>query len=507
MDDSSDGKKSRLEPAPSRVLHIRGLPADISEQELLPLMGTLGTVANTLVLRGKGQAFVEMRDLAVAKHIVSYFPTLSVRGYTARFQYSAHQELKVEPQAAASPAEPSAVLHVQVANLVYPVTLETIHSLFSRHGQVHKIITYAKAGGFRALVQMSDSQTASMAKSALDNQHIYTGCCMLQITFSTLKELIVRYNNDRSWDYTNPSLSAGGPAGPYGGPGGPSSMAPPHPRGPGMHPHGGPQMAGGPPMSMQHPHGPPMGMGHAMAAGPAIMPGPHGGGPMPGPYGPAMGPGFGGPPPFPGGPQPFMPGMGPGPASPVILVSNIVPDTTTCDHLFVLFGVYGDVLRIKIPYRKKSTALIQFREPSMAQQAVSYLNDIPLHGSVLHVQMSKFGSVSLPRAEEGESGLTKDYTNSPLHRFKNAVSKNRTHIYPVSSNLHLSSLPETMPDEEIARAFMSFGVVTNVRRFPADARMAVIEFAAVDQAINALVNMHNAALGTSPHIRISFAKG
>lgn len=40
-----------------------------------------------------------------------------------------------------------------------------------------------------------------------------------------------------------------------------------------------------------------------------------------------------------------------------------------------------------------------------------------------------------------DAGLTKDFTNSPLHRFKKPGSKNFQNIYPPSAVLHLSNIP------------------------------------------------------------------
>lgn len=44
---------------------------------------------------------------------------------------------------------------------------------------------------------------------ALDGQNIYNSCCTLRIDFSKLVNLNVKYNNDKSRDYTRPELPAG----------------------------------------------------------------------------------------------------------------------------------------------------------------------------------------------------------------------------------------------------------------------------------------------------------
>merc|ERR1712168_333715 len=58
----------------------------------------------------------------------------------------------------------------------------------------------------------------------------------------------------------------------------------------------------------------------------------------------------------------------------VVLVSNLDEAETTPDKLFTLFGVYGNVIRVKILFNKKDTALIQFAEATMAEKARQYLD-------------------------------------------------------------------------------------------------------------------------------------
>lgn len=44
---------------------------------------------------------------------------------------------------------------------------------------------------------------------ALDGQNIYNACCTLRISFSKLTSLNVKYNNEKSRDYTRPDLPSG----------------------------------------------------------------------------------------------------------------------------------------------------------------------------------------------------------------------------------------------------------------------------------------------------------
>lgn len=62
---------------------------------------------------------------------------------------------------------------------------------------------------FQALIQYPDTQTAQAAKQSLDGQNIYNSCCTLRIDYSKMSSLNVKYNNDKSRDYTNPNLPTG----------------------------------------------------------------------------------------------------------------------------------------------------------------------------------------------------------------------------------------------------------------------------------------------------------
>lgn len=104
----------------------------------------------------------------------------------------------------------------------------------------------------------------------------------------------------------------------------------------------------------------------------------------------------------------------------------------TPDSLFTLFGVYGDVLRVKILYNKKDNALIQYSEPQQAQlgifppassinkqySAIQHLDKVRWHDKVIRVAPSKHNNVQLPKEGQPDAGLTRDYSHSPLHRFK-----------------------------------------------------------------------------------------
>jgi len=94
------------------------------------------------------------------------------------------------------------VLLCSIEDMTYPVTIEDIHRVFSLCGFVCKISTFEKAAGFQVLVQYADVPTAVNAQQTLEGYNIFEGCCRLRISFSRHTDLNVRFNSDRSRDYT-----------------------------------------------------------------------------------------------------------------------------------------------------------------------------------------------------------------------------------------------------------------------------------------------------------------
>ncbi|GJP41974.1 hypothetical protein CLOM_g1578 [Closterium sp. NIES-68] len=89
----------RYSQPPSKVLHVRNLPWEATEEELAELCNPFGRVVNTKTNVGanRNQAFVEFADLNQAIAMVSYYASSSepaqVRGKAVYLQYSTRQEI------------------------------------------------------------------------------------------------------------------------------------------------------------------------------------------------------------------------------------------------------------------------------------------------------------------------------------------------------------------------------------------------------------------------------
>ncbi|CAI5509888.1 unnamed protein product [Closterium sp. Naga37s-1] len=208
----------RYSQPPSKVLHVRNLPWEATEEELSELCKPFGRVVNTKTSVGanRNQAFVEFADLNQAIAMVSYYASSSepaqVRGKAVYLQYSTRQEITTSNKTGDSSS--GNVLLVTIEGVeAGDVTIDVLHLVFSAFGFVQKIATFEKSAGFQALVQYGDPETANSAKSSLDSRSIpsyllpeHVQACSLRISFSAHTDLNVKFQSHRSRDYTNPYL-------------------------------------------------------------------------------------------------------------------------------------------------------------------------------------------------------------------------------------------------------------------------------------------------------------
>ncbi|XP_068095857.1 polypyrimidine tract-binding protein 2 isoform X1 [Hyperolius riggenbachi] len=504
----NDNKKfkgdDKMESTPSRVLHIRKLPGEVTETEVIALGLPFGKVTNILMLKGKNQAFLELATEEAAATMVNYYASMPphLRNQPIYIQYSNHKELKTDSalnqraqamlqavsavqttnstvgsnsgsETTVSSAQ-SPVLRIIIDNMYYPVTLDVLHQIFSKFGTVLKIITFTKNNQFQALLQYGDPANAQQAKLALDGQNIYNACCTLRIDFSKLVNLNVKYNNDKSRDYTRPDLPSGD-----GQPALDPAIAAAFAKETSL--LANPQkiflnqdfihMYKAVPGALS-----PLGIPNAAAAAAAAAAG------RVGIHGVTTS------------------------ASTVLLVSNLNEEMVSPQSLFTLFGVYGDVQRVKILYNKKDSALIQMADGNQSQLAMSHLNGQKMYGKIIRVTLSKHQTVQLPREGLDDQGLTKDFVNSPLHRFKKPGSKNFQNIFPPSATLHLSNIPQTITEDDLRTLFTNTGGTVKAFKFFQDHKMALLQMSTVEEAIQALIDLHNYNIGDNHHLRVSFSK-
>ncbi|KAI3383664.1 hypothetical protein SNEBB_009252 [Seison nebaliae] len=472
---------------PSRVIHIRNLPPDTTDVDLLQFGSKFGEVVNLLYLKGKNQAFLEMNSLDNAQRLVKHYTTTQglIRSRPVFVQFSNHQKLKTNSSTTdrigrnddgeIEAVLPSPVLRAIIHHLLYPVTLEVFQTIFSKYGPVLRIITFNRNDRFQALIEMKDAKCAADAKKALHGQNIYTACCTLQLEYSKLQSLTVKYNNDKSCDFTNMEANHKTAQDVWTN----------------SYPSQNPMQTNTQLSALQlvaalHPlqYVNPPNQGASSSNSNALSPmhlinlnsqlAPH--------------------------INTILLSTGK-----VLLVTNLNDDLVTLDGLFTLFGVYGDVYRVKILYQNKTQALVEFSTTQGMVTAKSNLDDVRLWGKNIKIFHSKYTVVQMPKDNQ-DAGLTKDYTSSNLHRFKKPRSKNFNNIFPPSQYLHLSNIPPKVNEGQIIEAFGRYGTVKTFRFFPTDQKMGVIQMSSIEEALHALIGMHNCQLVNGIHLRVTFSK-
>jgi len=190
----------------------------------------------------------------------------------------------------------------------------------------------------------------------------------------------------------------------------------------------------------------------------------------------------------------------------VLLVNNLTPGQIDCDKLFTLFGCYGDVIRVKILFNKRDTALIQFATPQQAQTAQIHLNRLFLHSKEIGVNISKHTEVAFPQKDDPDSiALTKDYSGSPVHRFGHRGARTMKNINPPSQVLHVSNIYEGASAEDLRKIFATDTGGAVVQFFPSNRKMAYVKLDNIHEAVLALIRLHNYKVGNK-YMRISFSQ-
>jgi len=162
-------------------------------------------------------------------------------------------------------------------------------------------------------------------------------------------------------------------------------------------------------------------------------------------------------------------------------------------------------MRVKILYQKRDTALIQFANPQQAHMAMAHLSHLQFYDKEISISPSRHVEITMPRPEgnvEDDSAiLTKDFSSSPIHRFKHRDSRNLKNIHPPSRVLHISHLHDTATEHELRQLF---GGNCVVQFFMTNRTMAYVKMESVHDAVMALIKTHNYKL-KDRYIRVSFS--
>eukprot|EP00042_Codosiga_hollandica_P053488 m.700902 g.700902 ORF g.700902 m.700902 type:complete len:353 (-) comp58709_c0_seq21:107-1165(-) len=301
-----------------------------------------------------------------------------------------------------------------------------------------------------------------------------------------------------------------------------------HPRGPpGYAPPPSQQGYGAPPPSHQGYGAPPPHQGYDSRPPPSQGYG----GPPPQGYG-ASSQGYGAPPPShgygashggydrpshrgsSGQPSSYGPPQG-GPGC-VIMVYNLSANAT-CDNVFNLCCLYGNVVKIKFLHNKTGTAMVQMEDSYGAQSALDALTGVEMFGAVLYLTPSKLEYIAAARGGDSlpnGSPAVSEYVGSSLNRFSVGAEKNRR--FRPNKCVHYFNAPIDWNTGQVNQMFTDAGVKAPIFHRAivkpgAKTSSGMLEFETVSDAVEAVSLANHTRVTPAEHkiytIKLSFSSG
>ncbi|XP_028516245.1 heterogeneous nuclear ribonucleoprotein L [Exaiptasia diaphana] len=425
------GYQGRHYAEPSRVVHIRGVADEATEQDILQSFGQFGKIACITMMPKIRQALVEFEDIRCATNLVQETAAgnpviLCGRQSFANYSKSQHISRNVQVK---EDSPPNHILLVTIINPQYPVTTDILHTIFSKQGAVQRIVVFRKSG-LQAMIEFDCVETAKTAKDTLNGADIYTGCNTLKIEYARAKQLNVYKNDSQTYFFTQEKAQ------------------------------------GSPPMRKQGllspPPTPPMyGGGHGVPSVPAAQP------PM---YHPPSSGGC------------------------VLMVYGMDKDKMNCDRLFNLLCCYGNVMKIKFLLGKLGTAMAELNDHVACNTVIEHLSGIELFGSRMDFGYSKqsylVDPTNIPNLADGTPSF-KSYAHSKNHRFISPAASSKNRVFSPTKVLHFFNAPADADKTSLEQMCIENGVSPPiaVKVFTPAARSAsgLMEWETGQQALEALV--------------------
>jgi len=373
------------------------------------------------------------------------------------------------------------IILVTVLNAVYPITVEILAKICkgsNKDNLVDRIVIFSNSGRgdsrqcfAQALVEFRTIESACMAKKNMHGCDIYSDVCTLKVEFARQEKLIVKRNDERSWDFTQnlgdasngkiengqvarrkvllsdkPSVPKEEVTNIYGRNDTPESQA---------------------------------AIGTGLLSNNYI-----GNGEM----------------------NRWMDGTGyqPYPAqdrSPVIIVYSLDPESFNCQRAFNLFCLYGNVEKINFLKSKEGCAMVEFSDYAAVESACRNLGQVRIFGARIRLEPSKKTHVEeirqphdLPDGTESYKNFYRDRNN----RFDTPERAAKNRIIPPTKTLHFYNVP-LMSEEALLDIFTDNLAPCPARinwfedksESPNKTGRGLVEFDTVEESCEALVICNN----------------
>ena len=514
----STGNKNHNMP-PSKVIHCRAVAEGCKETDLVQVMKLFGNIKALKLMPKISQGLVEFEELesAIACVTYSHIQPILVHGRQMYINYSKSVEINREFSNSNQGQAPTNILLLTVINVIHPVNVDTIKKICEQQNtEVQRIVIFHK-NGLQALVEFKTIDDASRIQQALNGCDIYPGCCTLKIEYSKTTKLNVRSNtsesfnidigvdpfnqsyNQRYGDFQSEKLNSEVSA-LLAGTQGLSTIQNIISR----------VMGGGSMNDNQR--NPPAGVKTLLSNnhldfntnGYSSNPSTNRTTLLQHNYMEPSQPNY-----LDQYNSPFS-ALNNGSSSTggdgcVAMVYGISNDVMNCGHLYNLFCLYGNVVKIKILVNKPGCGMVQYADRLSTEMAIQYLNNLTLFEQQFQISFSKHPFI----AESSQTSTVFDGSQSVIsfyesrnNRFKFlAGGKNDfiSHIHPPSKVLHYFNAPPDCTEQRLDQLFDSYNVEVPVKhasisKSSGKSSSGLLEFSSISAAVEALILVNHVTL-------------
>jgi len=188
---------------PSKVIHCRAVADGCKETDLVQIMRPFGNIRALTLMPKLRQALVEFEELEAAIACVTYaqLQPILVLGRQMYVNYSKSTEINRDfsNSTASIGQTPTNILLFTIINAIHPVNVDTVKKIALQHAEVQRIVIFHK-NGLQALVEFLTIDDAQRVQQALNGCDIFAGCCTLKIDFSKTGRLNVHANTAETYD-------------------------------------------------------------------------------------------------------------------------------------------------------------------------------------------------------------------------------------------------------------------------------------------------------------------
>jgi len=183
-----------------------------------------------------------------------------------------------------------------------------------------------------------------------------------------------------------------------------------------------------------------------------------------------------------------------------IWVKGIAEDYQDADKLINVFGIFGNIQKIKFFDNKPDVALIEMSDAKGAEKAVAIMNGKKINGSLLQVSLAKSNDVKINSDDNKSKDSAKIKETWRYFTNKSRARRGVLRLKDLSNKIVVGYVPEGKFDQ-LKKHIVQSGFT--VKSFEGEERpkvedkpstgfaRAFVEFATFDEAIGAIANLHN----------------